>query len=331
MVAECLPPLNLLALSQTCNSLKTMLDVYTEAVLPKTVAKEVAGKPLPPHHWDSREEASIEKDFKTVHLPGPRGDLSEEDSQRLEFLCMLERDGQLSEQRLVCSRCVQTHERSLFSSQARQKEPTKRYCIGHEGRVQICPYQELSYANVTEWTPYYSYGPCYHENGNWRIRYTDGGRLTLYLYRSRLLGVPLDKIRWPDIMKVLSRCLPFCPHTHSSDKDFLDRIHYHDHSNHLGMCAECPAHDQPDEYDESSYVGHHNCVTCGAWIKISIAEERRHKTVIQISVHRDLGPLSTKPTDPQWIANVTVPLESLDSSGQRMAGVEYDPSQENIR
>ena len=306
MVAECLPPLNLLALSQTCNSLRTMLDVHIEAVLPKTVAQEVAGKPLPPYHWDSHKKTSNEKDFKTNHLPGPRGDLSKEDSQRLEFLCMLERDGKLSEQRLVCRGCVQTHERSLFTSQTRQKRPMKRYCIGREGRLQICSHLELSYVSVTEWPLGYLCDTCNGEHNYWCINYS-GGRLRLHQHRYLTLGVPLDVVRLPDMLKVLSRSMPFCPHTHSSDKDFLDRIHYHDHHiDNVGICAECPAHDQPDGYGPS-YVGHHNCVTCGTWVKIRTAERRRQHWQIQISVLRDLGPLSTKPTDSQWIANVTVP------------------------
>lgn len=306
MVAECLPPHNLLALSQTCNGLRTMLDVHIEAVLPKTVANIAADELTYTYYWRAREMYSIDVDSEIDHGPGPRGGLSEEDSQRLEFLLMLERDGQLSEQRLICSGCVQTHERSLFLSQTRQRQPTKRYCIGWEGRVQICPHQALSYVNVTERLPILKCGSCGRERHYWFIEYS-GGRLVIHLRRSLTLGVPLDMVRWPDVMKVLkSRCIAFCPHTHSSDEDFLDRIHYH--YDHAGICVDCPAYDQPDG-SGSCYVGHHNCVTCGMWVKISTAKrDLQDLEEIQISVLRDLGPPSTKPTEPQWIANVTRPL-----------------------
>ena len=305
MVAECLPPLNLLALSQTCSSLRTILDVHIEAVLPKTVAQIALDRPPFIYYWEPRSQYSIDEDAENGYKPAPRGGLSKEDSQRLEFLFMLERDGRLSAQRLVCSGCVQTHERSLFSSQTLQRQPTKRYCLGWEGRLQICPHQALSYVDILEQPPISLCESCGDERNYWSIK-DYGGRLCLHLYRSLTFGVPLDPTM-PDLTEILkTRCIPFCPHTNSSDKNFLAWIHYHTKHINLGeVCEDCPAYDQPNGYD-SGYVGHHNCDTCGIWVRMSTVSQGLRG--IQIFVHRDLGYLSTKPIDPQWIANVTMPL-----------------------
>ena len=307
MVTESLPPLNLLALSQTCNRLRTILDVHIEAVLPKTVAARRAPEV---YYWKPREKTSIDKDSKTDHGPGPRGGLSEEDSQRLEFLFMLERDGQLSEQRLVCSGCVQTHERSLFSSQTRQKPPTKRYCLGWEGRLQVCPHRTLSYVEFTErimekWPPISMCGPCGRERNRWSI-INSRGRFWLQQHTTLTLGVSMD-LTMPNLTEILkSLCIPFCPHTNSGDKNFLAWIHYHTNPVNFGSnCEDCPAYAENDRYG-SGYVGHHSCDTCGMRVRMSTANQGMGCLEgIQISVDKDLGPPSTKPTNPQWIANVT--------------------------
>ena len=308
MVADCLPPLNLLALSQTCSTLRTILDVHIEAVLPKTIAQIALDEPPHMYYWPPREKYSIDVASESNYKPGPRGGLSEENSQRLEFLSMLERDGKLSAQRLVCSGCIQTHERSLFSSQTRQRQPTKRYCLGWEGRLQICPHQALSYVNVTERpNPGLLCEPCGRERNSWSIR-DFGGRLWLHLHRTLTLG-SLD-LTMPNLTGILkSRCIYFCPHTNSSNRNFLAWIHYHNtHINFGRICEDCPAYAPPDR-NGSGYVGHYSCDICGMRVRMSTANQGlQYLEGIHISVDRDLGPPSTKPSDPQWIANVTMPL-----------------------
>ena len=316
MVAERLPPVNLLALSQTCKGLRKTLDVHIEAVLPKTV---VAARRAPEVYYGKpRARTSIDKDSKVDHGLGPRGGLSEEESQRLEFLFMLERDGQLSEQRLVCSGCVQTHERYLFSSQTLQKPPTERYCFGWEGRLQVCPHRTMSYVEVTErmvdgWPPFSLCGPCTRERNRWSIMDVCG-RWWLQWHRTLTLGASMD-LTMPNLTQILKlRCIPFCPHTDSSDKNFLAWIHYHTNPVRFGSnCEDCPAYAQNCRYD-SGYVGHYSCNTCGMRVTMSTANQGLGCLEgIQITVLRDLGPRSTKPTNPQWIASLTFPsLHNLE-------------------
>ena len=306
LVAECLPPLNLLALSQTCNKLRMMIDVHIETVLLKTVA-QIAVEQLPRTYWIPEEHYFIGENSVSDFDPGPKRALSEENSKRLEFLFMLERDGQLSGQRLVCTGCVQTHERSLFLSPTRQRQPTKRDCLGWQSRLQICPHQALSYRNVTERPPAFMCGSRDCKRNYWSIEFA-GGKFRLHM--RRFLTVENFLINRPDLIEVLeSRCIPFCPHTHSSDKDFLDRIYYRYYrSNFTGVCADCPAYDQPARY-RYDYVGHHSCDTCGTQITVSTGPQKLQcPWEIQIIVHKDLSHASTNAADPQWIANVTMPL-----------------------
>lgn len=51
-------------------------------------------------------------------------------SQRLSFLCMLERDGRLSRSRAICGVCKITHNVSLFSSSELRRRSHQRRCMG---------------------------------------------------------------------------------------------------------------------------------------------------------------------------------------------------------
>ena len=200
------------------------------------------------------------------------------------------------------------HTKGLFSHLKHVRQPTKRYCLGWEGRLQICPHEALSYVNVTE-RPYPSLPGerCGRQRNSWSIN-NSGGRSWLHLDRTLTLG-SLD-LTMPNLTEILkSRCIPFCPHTNSSDKNFLAWIHYH--NNHVvfaRICEDCPAYAPPDK-NGSGYVGHHSCDICGMRVRMSTANQGlQYLEGIHISVHRDMNPPSTKPADPQWIANVTMPL-----------------------
>lgn len=74
-------------------------------------------------------------------------------SERLELLCMLERDHLIPRYRSICSICRTTHPRSFFSADALRHESRTRSCLGSVGRVWIAPdiiisFDQLkSYAN----------------------------------------------------------------------------------------------------------------------------------------------------------------------------------------
>lgn len=69
-------------------------------------------------------------------------------SERLIFLCMLERDGQINPSRAVCSSCVATHDISFFAPHSLDHQSDKRECLGRAGRMWICPHWQCGYDEV---------------------------------------------------------------------------------------------------------------------------------------------------------------------------------------
>ena len=68
-------------------------------------------------------------------------------SERLELLCMLDRDGSIPSSQTVCSGCVDTHASSpsLFSISSFAQTSSQRRCLGRAGYMWICPHRILDY------------------------------------------------------------------------------------------------------------------------------------------------------------------------------------------
>ena len=60
-------------------------------------------------------------------------------AQKLQLLCMLERDLLIRKPRVVCSGCFSTHDISLFTPGELAKSGFGRVCVGRVGRMWICP------------------------------------------------------------------------------------------------------------------------------------------------------------------------------------------------
>ncbi|KAF2268501.1 hypothetical protein CC78DRAFT_529945 [Lojkania enalia] len=63
-------------------------------------------------------------------------------------LCGKEREGLLSDKRLVCCICRSAHARDVFTEAAVKKEPELRACIGASGVVELCPHFRITYAGM---------------------------------------------------------------------------------------------------------------------------------------------------------------------------------------
>ncbi|EEH23593.1 hypothetical protein PABG_05804 [Paracoccidioides brasiliensis Pb03] len=70
------------------------------------------------------------------------------ESERFEFLCMLERDGALS--KLVCAGCKRVHKKSCFAKNQLRESPENRYCVASLPVLQICSARTLSFNEAKE-------------------------------------------------------------------------------------------------------------------------------------------------------------------------------------
>ena len=68
-------------------------------------------------------------------------------SERLELLCILDRDGSIPSSQTVCSGGVDTHAScsSLFSISSFAQTSSQRRCLGSAGSMWICPHRILDY------------------------------------------------------------------------------------------------------------------------------------------------------------------------------------------
>ena len=69
-------------------------------------------------------------------------------ARRLELLCLLDRDGLIYQDQMICSACAMTHWKSRFTYQSFDKGDTEQQCTDMAGRVGLCPLVVFSHERV---------------------------------------------------------------------------------------------------------------------------------------------------------------------------------------
>ena len=72
-------------------------------------------------------------------------------AQRLDLLCLLDRDGKISQRMLICSICSTTHAKWRFLPGSSRTSNTERACAGTIGRLWHCPHWICDYEEVHHW------------------------------------------------------------------------------------------------------------------------------------------------------------------------------------
>ena len=139
-ITNCLSPASLLSLSYTCRSLSHALGLSVNEELGKP--KPCAKVQMP----DNRFQDSVPQNRAPVS-PQPWNVQDLEDTmrpERLELLCMLDRDG-MWPGKSICSACTTVHNKSSFSQESLQQSNSTRQCLGSQGRIWICPHIQTDY------------------------------------------------------------------------------------------------------------------------------------------------------------------------------------------
>ena len=121
-ITTLLPPVYIISLSYTCRHFRQSLDFRVEEMLraPKT-------------HKSTSTSTRKSRAIK---------------SQRLELLCLLDRDDMIPQDKLICSACTTTHSKSLFSQESLDRDNTERQCVGTMGRIWVCPHFKLNHKQM---------------------------------------------------------------------------------------------------------------------------------------------------------------------------------------
>ena len=144
VVAALLPPSAAMSLSYSCRALRYRIGVSHERLLgkpptPRELSTATLGLNLPVVSIvDAKEKISVPICSRNVNLP-----------ERLELLCLLDRDGMIPTGSKICSGCASTHQSSFFSPTSLLQTNRQRLCRGMAGRIWICPHWQFDHNLIT--------------------------------------------------------------------------------------------------------------------------------------------------------------------------------------
>ena len=144
-VAQHLPPSGLVSLSYSCRNLRNRMEVSIEHTLGrKNRTLELSDLAL-----NVNLPSTMFHDEGGLSWSLPTMVCNKYQSERLKLLCMLDRDQMISPSKAVCSSCVDTHDRSLFSNESLAQPSRERRCLGSAGRLWMCPHWKFDHNLIT--------------------------------------------------------------------------------------------------------------------------------------------------------------------------------------
>ena len=314
-IANSLSPSSIIFLTRTCRRIHHDMGVSIEKLLGGVPARRLLTRghligtprtqPLIFESYDrSRDHGDVSSSIENPFI----AESSVQRSERLIFLCMLEREHQIDPSRAACSSCVATHDVSLFSPDSLNHQSDKRECLGRAGRMWICPRWQCSYDEV-----HYSTESRYHCGGA-------TAALDPTPFVAFIRGEPL--VRWPLIDGLRrGRALPYtsqvtnalqlltasvCPHIAVNDPFVLR--HYSRECRRLKSgspctlmvsctCKVCQLRD-PD------------CSECGTSVYFDVVQDYPGTTcTLGVCASRRKGTDVNGVTDPAWIKQLAFPPE----------------------
>ena len=189
-ITALLPRVYLMSLSYTNSYFRRSLDCSITKVLGWSPSREL---------YCCRELVLATRAFK---------------ARRMELLCLLDQDGLIHQDQMICSACTKTHWKSQFTTESIDKGNTERKCAGMAGRVWLCPHVVLSYEQVHRQQRWpltnipRTWGPCEDCYNIVHVRESDS--LTTF----PILTVSDDSdLKKRKVVKVLRGLhAPICPH-----------------------------------------------------------------------------------------------------------------------
>ncbi len=132
---------------------------------------------------------------------------SEHFSERLELLCMLERDGLIHRSKSICSVCSVVRDRSLFFKSSLTELSKERRYIGATGKLWVCPHWIIGHEEIL--APENRRKD--HECGSKRVPVLRGETAPLIRWPIMLIDGPLPSDEQvTETLRVLTAAI--CPH-----------------------------------------------------------------------------------------------------------------------
>ena len=240
-------------------------------------------------------------------------------TERLELLCILDRDQGIPPSRAICSGCADTHEQSRFSKDLLGPCSRERVCLGKDGRIWLCPHSVFDYTQSVAIRSL----PAYHQCGQ------NEAHIDLFPSRPRILwpSAVLDMDNsapskdFVETTLALSN-LPICRHLRFHDLSVSWLYSPHCKKLRRGLLCfsrppECFRSSCSWEYSQPKTDGLYIegtggwYQTCGTSDSFPITTRRKDRSVLQIIVRRT--PIDFRRcTDDAWIEDVFDPANFQD-------------------
>ena len=313
IVAQYLPPSGLMSLSYSFRVIRNRLSVSIEDSLgPKIKTAQLSMSAL-----GNNFQPRISPNSRRFTHSQPTTVRNVHHMERLELLCMLDRDQMIPPSKAVCSGCADTHDRSMFSPGYLAQSSHERLCFGSAGCVWICPHQIFDHDLVnTSKEPLRD-----HRCGRRGVRIYTPDLETKEHHLSwpiLVLGGNHDPPSKEIVANVLALTdVNVCKHLHFSDTCLLDLYSPNCKKLRCGTffsfcpCSLCAEQLPPPNANDCSTLGSLNgrkCSCCGAWVMFFITENLEGGETLYLVIVKMVRNFQGC-TDPAWIDQVTDPAE----------------------
>ena len=225
-------------------------------------------------------------------------------AQKLQLLCMLERDLLIRKPRVVCSGCFSTHDISLFTPGELAKSGFGRVCVGRVGRMWICPKTAIRFDQLEVhdfWRERYRVhkcSTCVHQH----IFSASGFKIIWPLIQASS-GAEVPILQLKQTLRRLD--IQICPHFRSGNPVIFD-----------SLAPKCRKNRWKSPFERCScgncFGAKPYCSICGMRVNFNVSLPhgyQRRMLVMEIERGRAFYKSAT---DPNWIAQ-TVSPEALPS------------------
>lgn len=315
VIGSSLPASSIISLAQTCRRIYYNLGDSIEATLGGVPVRPLSARNrsvdtgrerhlVPESHHRSGDHEYIPPNSKRHAVEEP----SVLRSERLIFLCMLERDRQIEPSRAVCSSCITTHDISCFSPDSLKQQSDQRECLGRSGRMWICPHWQCSYDEIRsssiDQRQDHDCGASTPRSLQPFVTSNRGGPIMTWpLIKLGNSHAPPSKSQVADALRPL--ILSVCPHW--SMKDPFVLRHYSPDCEKLSLST--PRSPRALCKCKVCLWRKPNCPSCGASIYFHITRDDRYGNyALDVFVWRK-GFNFNNITDPGWIRQLAYPPE----------------------
>ena len=295
-IADHLPLSNIVSMSYVCRQLRYRMGIP---------ATEYVGEKQTYKRGLSYNVSETSRGQNLAPKQPRQGALSKIDrAERLKLLCMLERDGLIPQFKYICSVCSTMHATTFFSEDALRQSSRKRECLGHVGRLWVCPHEHVTFDQLNHRpSPLDGEGAhqCFSAGGVYATDHCAMPAAWWPLVIAVDGGIPTKA----EVSKTLMTLDAYvCPHRQLKDPSVLS--YYEEGCLEMERCW--PRSILPRCKCDVCTHKTGGCSICGAGIHFIFNDDRHNRRTLFVRANRSYQRYR-RLTDRAWIAQLNYPWE----------------------